>query len=474
MRLGDDPLRRYEGNEHEEDEYVRELQHHVRKVMSHLTGDKREERTDRREGRHADGLVLSAHDRMLEALPSARITPVHRGIPKIGYDRHVGVERRAELSEEDATGDRASVRQRRPHERENEEVPGERPAEPPAHRMGKAVHRPMGEQRKGRDVESRHRQGERKALPGERTKRDEDGDLSPEHHRRLAPRELLAGISSVPSRSNASSDDDGDERRAGRDREELHAFALPRTLLVIADKRRSGRRHDRDREERGDPGVGRRFDKRGHGCGDSGPGILRNEDKRRKEHERRAGTAAEEDELLRLFIFLAVLEMDCREDRGDDQHNRDDENGRRRRSERAADDRLVLVDYVGLHHAVGTHELTDLQNLIGHADGHQVDEDIAEKSEILHRDDERERNDRKEQHLVVGKAEAEHERRQPQYLVRRHAHPAIGQEEHPHQEERVERVDLDDRGLGPLHGREREGKRTGNAAAERERVESGR
>ena len=104
----------------------------------------------------------------------------------------------------------------------------------------------------------------------------------------------------------------------------------------------------------------------------------------------------------------------------------------------------MLANNVRLHEPVGAGEAAYRKYLPGHADRHQVDEYVAEKPDVLHRDYDRERHDGEEKHLVVGEAEAEDERRYPQHLVGRLAHPAVGQQEHPHEEEGVQGVYLYD------------------------------
>ena len=74
----------------------------------------------------------------------------------------------------------------------------------------------------------------------------------------------------------------------------------------------------------------------------------------------------------------------------------------------------MLVDDVGLHVLVRPLEAADLHYLVGKRDRHQVDEDVAEHADILHRYDERERHDGEKENLVVGKPQPEHERREPE------------------------------------------------------------
>ncbi len=128
----------------------------------------------------------------------------------------------------------------------------------------------------------------------------------------------------------------------------------------------------------------------------------------------------------------------------------------------------MLRDHVALHVGVRLGELADLQKLPGHRGGDQIGDHVPEKPAVAHEDDDGERHDREEQHLVVREPQAEHERRDPQDFVRRTAHPAVGQQKDRHQEERVQRIDLDDRRLGPLDRRKRERQRAAHAAAERE------
>ena len=168
--LLDDPVSGGERHERERNQKVGELHAHVLEIVAHLVRDKPEELLARgyladkphqkrrlamfgdevgplgcqnslaAEAGYADGLVLAALDRVFEALPRARIAPVHRRVAEIADDRHVRIERDAELREERRARDGTAVRERRPHEREKDEVPRDRPAEPPRARVGEAVH----------------------------------------------------------------------------------------------------------------------------------------------------------------------------------------------------------------------------------------------------------------------------------------------------------------------------------------------
>ena len=110
-------------------------------------------------------------------------------------------------------------------------------------------------------------------------------------------------------------------------------------------------------------------------------------------------------------------------------------------------DRRLLLDHILLHVALGALELADLEDLVCEEDGDEVQREVAEERYVTQGDDDRERHYCEEEDLVVREAQSEHERRPPEHLVRRTAHPPVGEEEDEHQEERVERVYLDDRRL---------------------------
>ena len=130
--------------------------------------------------------------------------------------------------------------------------------------------------------------------------------------------------------------------------------------------------------------------------------------------------------------------------------------------------RLEFVDHIGAHVRVGAEHASDLEQDIRKSDRDENEKRVAEKLEILERDDDGYRYCGKQKHLIVGETETEHECGQPKNLVGWLLHPAVGEQKHPHKEEGVERVHLDDCRLRPHHRRERKYERRADAAGERE------
>ena len=276
-------------------------------------------------------------------------------------------------------------------------------------------------------------------------------------------------IAEVPRRGDICSNHDGDEC-TGRGTHEIgERLALPDTTLIILNDHGSHREDDARRDERGDERVCARLYERRNRGRDAFPLRGAREDRRGEKHERRAKAAERENRKTRLVTFAALLEDRGRDNRRDEEHEpRDDDCSRR--TSAGLQDWHVLVDDVGLHILVRPLEAADLHYLVGKRDRHQVDEDVAEHADILHRYDERERHNGEKENLVVRKPQPEHERREPENEVRGLPHPAVAKEEDPHKEKRVERIDLDDSRLRPLDGGERERERTSDAAAETERL----
>ena len=209
--LLDDPVARRKRNKRERYQKVGELDAHVVEIVNHLFAHEGKEFTNGIEVRDSNRLVLSALNRVLKALPCARIAPVHRRVAEIAYDGHVRVERDAELREERRAGDGAPVRKRRPHEREKDEVPCDRPAEPPRARMRETVHRAALQQHERRDVKTRDRNRERKPLLRERAHGEHCNQRNAEHGYRLAPRIDLSAIAEITCSGDICSNHDGDE-----------------------------------------------------------------------------------------------------------------------------------------------------------------------------------------------------------------------------------------------------------------------
>ena len=464
VRLPHDGLPEGEGDEGERGRDERELHTQVLEVEAKLLEEEREAAL-REEVRHLDRLVLPAHDGVLEAFPRARVAPVHRRVAQVGDDRHVGVERDAEFREERRDGDGASVRQGDEREGEDEEVPDDGPDEPPGVRVREAVHRALAEE----DVDGELHGGDGNRV-GEAARRREDereeGDESAEEQEcgfRVGEGHALVagGVGGFePAR-----DEDGDEGAGARAGEPLpHRRVAHGGVLRGED---GAERADVGAgEERADPGIGRRFEeRRDGGFVRRRPRGRRGEERGGEQHEGDAARADADGDPLRARV-AAVREEEPRERGRDEQKAAEGEEDAVRTGVRLRE-RLELVDDVGGHVAVGAQEAADLEDLRGEADRDEDQAEVAEHADVPERDDDRERDGGEEQHLVVREAEAEDERREPEDAVGGAAHPAVGEQEHRHEEERVERVDLDDRRLRPLDGREGEDERAAEAARER-------
>ena len=338
--------------------------------------------------------------------------------------------------------------------------------------MRKPVERAAREEHERRDVEAghRHREGEparRRGAHREQRRQHQDED-----ERRLAPGILRPQVAAVAGLRHHRREHHRQRRERDRDPElaaELRLDARGKAVrrrILRRTQRRQRRGDDRACRARGHEQVAPRLDERRKLEVRPAPHRNRRKDIHRREHQHDAAHAAKERHLARTLAAAAAAQERRGGDRHDDSRESEDEHrgGRHRRPLQ----RQGLVDRVRAHRAVGAHELADLQHLVGERDRGEVDEHVPEHADVLHRDDKRERHDREQKHLVVGEAEAEDEGRRPEDLVGRPAHPAVGQQEHPHQEERIERVDLDDRRLRPLDRRKREGQRAGDAAAEAE------
>ena len=265
---------------------------------------------------------------MLEALPCARIAPVHRRIAKIGDNRHVGVEADAELREERRTRDSASIRQRRPRHRKKDEIPRDRPAEPPAHRMREPVHRAMRQQDERCNVQPRSRDRKAQSLLREPAEDDEEDHEEPEHRRRLAPWKHLPRVAAVTRNWHTDRRDDRNDcaERRRPDQPDRTRIGEP---LVVPERRRH-RRNDRTRDKCRDERVARRLNERCNRRGDPAPGRLRDEHERREQHQRRARAAAIENRLLCPLLVAALLEENRRNNGADEDDERENEDCRGR------------------------------------------------------------------------------------------------------------------------------------------------
>ena len=325
--LLDDPVARRKRNKRERYQKVGELDAHVVEIVNHLFAHEGKEFTNGIEVRDSNRLVLAALDRVLEALPSARIPPVHRRVAEVRDHRHVRIERDAELREERSTGDGTPVRERRPHEREKDEVPRDRPAEPPRARVGEAVHSAALQQHKRRDVKPRDRNRERKPLLRKRAKGEQHDKGNAEHCHRLAPRIDLSVIAEITRRGNVRRDSDGD-KRADRGAHEIgERLALPDAPIVVLDDRSRHRKDNARRDERGDERVCARLYERRNRGRDPFPFRRAREDSRGEKHERRAKAAKRENRKTRLLAFAALLEDSGGDNCRDEEHDADYDDG---------------------------------------------------------------------------------------------------------------------------------------------------
>ena len=331
--------------------------------------------------------------------------------------------------------------------------------------MRQAVHRAVREEREDRDVEACDRNCEAQPLLREPAEDEKKRDQHPEHERRLAPREDPPRVAAVARRRHADGKNDRDDRTQRGNAHKPDRTRIRQAFVVL--ERRDDRRDDGRGDKTADQRILGRVDERRDRRRNARPAVLGDEDESRKENDRGAESAAIERDLLGPLLVPAPLEENRRDNGADE--NRDAEHDRRggRRGDDLADNRLVLVDDIRLHVLVGAQELADLQHLPGEPDRDEIDEHVAEHADVLERDDQRQRHDREKEHLVVREAEAEHKRRKPQDLVGGLAHPAIAEQEHPHQKKRVQRIDLDNGRLRPLDRRKRKGQGAADTAAER-------
>ena len=146
------------------DQIIRELHFQFREIMYRLSFYKSEKLSHSAERGHFDLFVLTARDGVLKTVPCSRISPVHRRIAKFGNDRHISVKRKTELREKCRTRNGSAVRKNKPNQRENDEIPDERPPEPPCRRMRKTMHSAAGEKQIERKLESGDGDGKTKPL----------------------------------------------------------------------------------------------------------------------------------------------------------------------------------------------------------------------------------------------------------------------------------------------------------------------
>ena len=97
----------------------------------------------------------------------------------------------------------------------------------------------------------------------------------------------------------------------------------------------------------------------------------------------------------------------------------------------------MLIDDISAHLIARLRHLCNLENLVRERRRDEIEREIAEHLEVLKADYYRQWNNRKKKNLIVGESQSEDESRKPEDLVRRLAHPAVGQEKDPHEKKRI-------------------------------------
>ena len=302
--------------------------------------------------------------------------------------------------------------------------------------MRKAVHRALVEEEEHDELDGRDGKGESQSALTRREEReaDEQREAHAQHGHRLRPAEDLASVAGAVGRRKEGYQRTGGER-AGTCARKPSPHAAVGERRVLRREHGAQRQDARRREEERDPrvpcrlekgcelGIGPRAGKRSvfepvddrfdavGQCGRFGErrGREREED---DADETRADCAIEG----RFPFARDEVERHADNGGGHDQREGDPEES----FVRAAfgeENRLELVDHVRAHRRRGAHLAADLEHLRGEGDGDEDESEVAEQADVLEEDDHGERQRRHEQHLVVGKAEAEDERREPEYLV---------------------------------------------------------
>jgi len=192
-------------------------------------------------------LILAARDGVLEAFPRARVTPVHGRVAQIRDNRHVDVERHAQLGEKRGERHVAAVRQGQPRQSNDDEIPERAPPEPPRCRMRQPVHAALAQQHKHRELHRRHGNRVKEAARNGRAQQEEHRQRTHQRDRRQRPIERLPHI---PLRHHGAFDGGKPEKedqqhRARRDQPGQHRPVVePVAIRIRAADAERKHQHD--------------------------------------------------------------------------------------------------------------------------------------------------------------------------------------------------------------------------------------